>query len=118
VREAKDLALEDQYSRKTPLEHVLLRPSMYVGSNEKAQPIACWVPDPIPTPPTEELLMKPTSVVQYATVPDYPIKMVRLEYGLVPALNKVRHGLFGRENQDVYSCTKKSSNPVSSLPFT
>lgn len=89
VREAKDLALEDQYSRKTPLEHVLLRPSMYVGSNEKAQPIACWVPDPIPTPPTEELLMKPTSVVQYATVPDYPIKMVRLEYGLVPALNKV-----------------------------
>lgn len=34
--------VEETYSRKTPLEHILLRPGMYVGPTERLPPVACW----------------------------------------------------------------------------
>ncbi|KAL7541609.1 hypothetical protein ACHAXR_013350, partial [Thalassiosira sp. AJA248-18] len=35
--------LEETYSRKTPLEHILLRPSMYIGPTERLPPVPSWV---------------------------------------------------------------------------
>lgn len=71
--------VEEQYSRKTPLEHVLLRPGMYVGPVERLPPNTCWVLDPLPSPLAED--------------DDEPMPssfcMVRKEYGLVPALIKI-----------------------------
>ena len=47
----KEKSIEDQYSRKTPLEHILLRPGMYVGPVERSQPKLQWVPsEPFPFP--------------------------------------------------------------------
>ena len=34
--------VEETYSRKTPLEHILLRPGMYVGPTERLPQVACW----------------------------------------------------------------------------
>lgn len=101
--------VEEQYSRKTPLEHVLLRPGMYVGPNERLPPIPCWVLDPTPPPPSQELLDDPfmvrdntpseTSLGQpgdddkesetTAKGGSGSFRMVKKEYGLVPALVKV-----------------------------
>jgi len=39
----KAQTLEETYSRKTPLEHILLRPSMYIGPTERLPPISSWV---------------------------------------------------------------------------
>jgi hypothetical protein len=69
-----DRSVEEQYSRKTPLEHVLLRPGMYVGPVERLPPNTCWVLDPLPSRNT------PAST---------SFRMVRKEYGLVPALIKI-----------------------------
>ena len=57
-------SVEDQYSRKTPLEHVLLRPGMYIGPVERLPPDQCWVLDD-------------------------GGRMVRREYALAPALIKI-----------------------------
>ena len=43
VNEPAAKSLEDTYSRKTPLEHILLRPSMYVGPTERLPPVSSWV---------------------------------------------------------------------------
>ena len=51
-----DPSVEEQYSRKTPLEHVLLRPGMYVGPNERLPPQSCWVLENAPPAPTAEML--------------------------------------------------------------
>ena len=48
----KGKSIEEQYSRKTPLEHILLRPGMYVGPVEKSQPSLHWIPHPLPPIPT------------------------------------------------------------------
>lgn len=90
--------VEEQYSRKTPLEHVLLRPGMYVGPNERLPPATCWVLDPLPAPPSAELrnsggaaasamLLLLSSQSKEQQQP--PLRMVKQEYGLVPALVKV-----------------------------
>jgi hypothetical protein len=88
--DSSEMSVEDQYSRKTPIEHVLLRPSMYIGSNERAPPTICWVLDPPPRPPTRELLVRPAVDQASVVPPKDPIRMVKKEYGLVPALIKVR----------------------------
>lgn len=69
-----DRSVEELYCRKTPLEHVLLRPGMYVGPVERLPPNTCWVLDPLPSRDT------PAST---------SFRMVRKEYGLVPALIKI-----------------------------
>ncbi|OEU05897.1 hypothetical protein FRACYDRAFT_165556, partial [Fragilariopsis cylindrus CCMP1102] len=68
-------SVEEQYIRKTPLEHVLLRPGMYVGPTERLPPIDCWVLDPSPKP--------------LGTKKNISFKMIQKEYGLIPALQKV-----------------------------
>jgi DNA topoisomerase-2 len=75
--------IEEQYSKKTPLEHVLLRPGMYVGPVERLPPNRCWVLEPTPKPAPQSL---PTSAENVAT-PAY--RMVHKEYGLIPALIKI-----------------------------
>mmetsp|Transcript_7223 Transcript_7223/g.17962 ORF Transcript_7223/g.17962 Transcript_7223/m.17962 type:complete len:1316 (+) Transcript_7223:84-4031(+) len=41
--ESANETLEETYSRKTPLEHILLRPSMYIGPTERLPPVSSWV---------------------------------------------------------------------------
>lgn len=81
-------SVEEQYSRKTPLEHVLLRPGMYVGPNERLPPSPCWVLDKTPPLPSTELLMNPAAAKRSTTTLP-PFRMVQKEYGVVPALIKI-----------------------------
>ena len=76
----RQLSIEEQYSRKTPVEHVLLRPGMYVGPTERLPPTTCWVPDTLPDP----------SCPSSSSAGDLnSTRMVQRECSLVPALNKV-----------------------------
>ncbi|KAL7574957.1 hypothetical protein ACA910_010777 [Epithemia clementina (nom. ined.)] len=84
----QSLAVEEEYSRKTPIEHVLLRPGMYVGPSERMPPQAHWILENPPPKPPEEL----------STMPLYELKfpeekwnsvMVKRPCALVPALVKV-----------------------------
>jgi DNA topoisomerase II len=79
---SEERSIEQQYSRKTPLEHVLLRPGMYVGPTERLPPNHCWVLEPTPDPPS--LTTPGTSTTLPPT-----FRMVHKEYGLIPALIKV-----------------------------
>lgn len=89
---SKKRSIEDQYSRKTPLEHVLLRPGMYVGPNERLPPSQCWVLDPTPCIPSPQLLQSsiadPSSISTSLAGPA-SFRMVKREYGVVPALVKI-----------------------------
>lgn len=67
-------SLEDTYSRKTPLEHILLRPSMYVGPTERLPPVSSWVLQ---------------SDVDSSIKTQYPWTMQRQEISFVPALIKI-----------------------------
>lgn len=94
LKKGKTITLEEQYVRKTPLEHVLLRPGMYVGANERLPPSPCWVLDLLPLPPTEEILKSieknPFFFKKVETDKNdtkYLIK--KKECGFVPALIKV-----------------------------
>lgn len=84
-------SVEEQYSRKTPLEHVLLRPGMYVGPNERLPPETCWVLESTPPPPTRELIEQPLDQPALLPTTENPssMRMVQRQYGLVPALVKV-----------------------------
>ena len=75
--------IEEQYSKKTPLEHVLLRPGMYVGPVERLPPNDCWVLDPTP-PPSDDASGQGISLAQ-------PIeyRMAHKECGVIPALIKI-----------------------------
>jgi DNA topoisomerase II len=66
---SREKSVEDQYSRKTPLEHVLLRPGMYIGPTERLPPSPVWVLE--------------------GNDPGSELRMVRRDFGLVPALIKV-----------------------------
>ena len=67
-------SLEDTYSRKTPLEHILLRPSMYVGPTERLPAVPSWV-----------LLSDTKPAVRTPS----PWTMQRQELAYVPALIKI-----------------------------
>mmetsp|Transcript_31959 Transcript_31959/g.95704 ORF Transcript_31959/g.95704 Transcript_31959/m.95704 type:complete len:1312 (-) Transcript_31959:14-3949(-) len=69
-------SVEEQYSRKTPLEHVLLRPGMYVGPTQVMPPVSCWAIDPLP---------------DNEVFPDVrsDLRMVQNEVSLIPALDKI-----------------------------
>ena len=75
---ASERTVEEQYSRKTPLEHVLLRPGMYIGPVQRLPPSECWILDPTPPTPSDT-----------STEITPKFRMVRKEYGLVPALIKI-----------------------------
>ena len=66
--------LEETYSRKTPLEHILLRPSMYIGPTERLPPVSSWV-------------LQKDAAGGDPSSPDW--KMQREELASVPALLKV-----------------------------
>jgi DNA topoisomerase-2 len=88
IREIEETSVEAQYSRKTPLEHVLLRPGMYVGPNERLPPSPWWVLDETPPLPSTELLMNPAAAeTTSSSLPSF--RMVQKEYGVVPALIKI-----------------------------
>jgi len=78
--------VEEQYSRKSPLEHVLLRPGMYVGPVERSPPQMQWVLDPTPEPNDfDKQIMEGESVS--STAGSY--RMISKEYGTIPALIKI-----------------------------
>lgn len=91
-------SVEEQYSRKTPLEHVLLRPGMYVGPTERMPSNHCWVLDPTPPPyrfsdgdaannKSNPQQLSSSSTSSMLPTPKY--RMVHKEYSLIPALVKV-----------------------------
>lgn len=72
--ESTTKSLEDTYSRKTQLEHILLRPAMYVGPTERLPPVSSWVL---------------RSDVNGPTQSQSPWTMQRQELSFVPALIKI-----------------------------
>ena len=84
---AGERSVEEQYSRKTPLEHILLRPGMYVGPVERSSPQVCWVLDPTPEPFDFTKDTQPTKETDPSTGGLF--RMTRKEYGVVPALIKI-----------------------------
>ena len=96
----KEFSIEEQYSRKSPLEHILLRPGMYVGPVDKSQPSPCWVPNPLPLPPPNIFLPCNTNkdgntgvAASMLPLQNLPIqgktKMVQKKMASYPALIKV-----------------------------
>ena len=97
-----NISVEEQYSRKTPVEHVLLRPGMYVGPNERLPPTPHWVLEQLPLPPSTRMTNEAIDGNETDTVisttasveTDIPTvqthsKFVQKEIGIVPALIKV-----------------------------
>ena len=80
-----DKSVEEQYSRKTPLEHVLLRPGMYVGPVERSPPSSCWVPSPVP----EKYNFSADFQGSSSQEDGGRYRMKSREYGLIPALVKI-----------------------------
>lgn len=68
--------IEDTYSRKTPLEHILLRPSMYIGPTERLPPVPSWV------------LQRDADPKSFSST-NSPWTMQRQELSYVPALLKI-----------------------------
>jgi hypothetical protein len=77
-----DLKLEETYSCKTTLEHILLRPVMYIGSTECLPPVSGWVlREDLPSSYDRNVNYDPTTAILWV--------MQREELLLVPALLKV-----------------------------
>lgn len=83
--EPPEKSIEEQYSKKTPLEHVLLRPGMYVGPVGRNPPNDCWVLEPTPQP----FYNSPSGIQTPEKNTEVPYRMVHKEYGLIPALIKI-----------------------------
>ncbi len=83
--------VEEQYSRKTPLEHVLLRPGMYVGPTEPMPPNNCWVLDPMPSSQTIDQAngLRTSEKVNDDDMESKPFAMIQKEHSLIPALQKI-----------------------------
>ncbi len=82
----REKSIEEKYSKKTPLEHVLLRPGMYVGPVERLPPSSCWVLDPQPEPYDFSSQFEKGDQ-HISNVQSF--RMTNREYGLVPALIKI-----------------------------
>ncbi|VEU35638.1 unnamed protein product [Pseudo-nitzschia multistriata] len=90
--DAGEKSIEERYSRKTPLEHVLLRPGMYVGPTERLPPADCWAMDPLPPPVVLPPPGKDGPIARGGDPllrPPLAPSLVRREAGLVPALQKI-----------------------------
>jgi DNA topoisomerase II len=87
-----ELSVEEQYIRKTPLEHVLLRPGMYVGPNERAAPTPYWLLHPTPAKPEPTFVQSsfddPTTI-QNVTNEKTVFCMKKMDCAIIPALVKV-----------------------------
>jgi DNA topoisomerase II len=102
VEEHSNNEEQERYSRKTPLEHILLRPGMYIGSTERGPPTPSWVISPtIPPPPPASLDNEThTDTIDSQSQPfntslhslhslEQPLQLVPHETCTVPALLKV-----------------------------
>ena len=96
----KERSIEDQYSRKTPLEHILLRPGMYIGPVERSQPSQHWFPNPLPPPPPLDFLpsssikngkqARSQSMLPLKELPILdPTQMIQQKNSCYPALVKI-----------------------------
>lgn len=86
----EDVSIEEKYVRKTPLEHILLRPGMYVGPNERLPPQSQWVLQPPPDPPSREIMDDPSLVLSSPTDSSTTLlSVVQEDVAIVPALIKV-----------------------------
>ena len=90
--ESTTRSIEEQYTRKTPIEHVLLRPGMYVGPNERASPQPHWILDTPPPEPSAEIISMGSSLdgLEVRSQEDGKWKgtIVRRQCEIVPALIK------------------------------
>jgi DNA gyrase/topoisomerase IV subunit B len=100
IGEEPERSVEETYSRKTPLEHVLLRPGMYVGPNQRSQPMETYVLNTrIPNPSlNDDTVSLATVSITHSTPYARPMdvvdtlqhaQIIRRELGIVPALVKV-----------------------------
>lgn len=103
----REKSIEEQYSKKTPLEHVLLRPGMYIGPVERLPPTQCWVLEPLPEPYDFSSALD-VSDQTISSINSFRMKLK--EYGLVPALIKIFDEILvnATDNRlrDPISCTK------------
>lgn len=81
------MAIEERYTKKTPIEHVLLRPGMYVGPNERMPPAAHWVLEPSPPLPPEE--ESPAAIHRSQYSRSLSFRMKQQQAAVVPALIKI-----------------------------
>jgi DNA topoisomerase-2 len=92
--------IEERYSRKTPLEHILLRPGMYVGPTERLPATKHWVVDTPPLPPSPSILSvtpsdfsdpssPQTAHLESAVRASPSLRLVLREISYIPALLKV-----------------------------
>jgi DNA topoisomerase II len=87
-----EISVEEQYIRKTPLEHVLLRPGMYVGPNERAASIPYWLLDPTPSKPEPDFVQTSSedpTTIQNVSKGKINFTMQKLDCAIIPALVKV-----------------------------
>ncbi len=90
--EPKEKSIEEQYSRKTPLEHILLRPGMYIGSVEKSLPKDNWIPNAtIPLPSSLSTLdIKTSGMTNIKKAPMLKdVLMIQSKISSHPALIKI-----------------------------
>ena len=93
----KELTIEEQYSKKTPLEHILLRPGMYIGPTEQSAPSSHWIPKPTPPHSSSEAISKKMGrqaiKIVHEKIPHHPALVKLLDEILVNAFdNRLRHG--------------------------
>jgi DNA topoisomerase II len=101
VETTEGATIEERYSRKTPLEHVLLRPGMYIGDTERTDTTS-WVlssriPPPLISPATiasasasqSHLDEFKASIAEKAQPPKKPLQFVTRDVSVAPALLKV-----------------------------
>ena len=89
-------SLEETYSRKTPLEHILLRPAMYIGPTDRMPATtSCWVlredasSQSSSSSSSSSSTKTPSSSTKTPTSSSSRWAMQREEMAIVPALLKV-----------------------------
>ena len=77
----KKQSIEEQYTRKTPLEHILLRPGMYIGPVERS-PYSCWILNSSQLSNSASTKLKSEFDVE-------KMRMSHTEKNIIPALQKI-----------------------------
>ena len=112
--------LEETYSRKTPLEHILLRPSMYIGPSERLPAVPCWVLEQdvalLNSGKTSTNNLRSPWVMQREELPSVPALLKVFDEILVNASdNRLRHpGSCNRIDVTIHR-GDKSSDPFISI---
>jgi len=77
--------VEAMYSRKTPVEHILLRPSIYIGPTERSKNTSSFVLDPSIV--NELYSMSNAEITKKGSLPEFQMRIKTTE--IVPGLIKI-----------------------------